>query len=211
MRVYQFIDPDGGLSVLRTKRLRISRLDELNDPFEFLGADLSRREHRRALRATKSEIGKTHGMLCFSKSWHNPVLWGHYAKKHQGLCLGFDMPAKHLRKVSYVTSRLEWPEELSLSFMEQVLYSKFVHWSYEDEYRAWIALDPKEEDEGHFYFPFSDDMKLRQVLVGIESALTRADIQQALSESNSDVEVFKVRAAFRSFRVVRNRNERLWT
>ena len=207
MRVYQFIDPDGGLTVLRTKRLRISRLDRLNDPFEFLGANLSKREHRRALRAMKAEIGKNRGLLCFSKSWHNPVLWGHYARKHQGLCLGFEMSRKHLRQVSYVSSRFEWPDELSLSFTEQVLFSKFVHWSYEDEYRAWIALDPNEIEDGHYYFPFSEDMQLRQVLVGAESTLTRADISQALGAAPGDVEVFKVRAAFRSFSVVRNRNE----
>ena len=37
MRLYQFFSPDGGLAALRTRRLRISRIDRLNDPFEFLG------------------------------------------------------------------------------------------------------------------------------------------------------------------------------
>jgi hypothetical protein len=211
MRVYQFIDPEAGISVLQTKRLRISRLDRLNDPFEFLGANLSRREHRHALRAMKAELGKDRGVLCFSQSWHNPVLWGHYARKHQGICLGFDMPTKHLRQVNYVTSRFSWPDELSLSFIEQVMFSKFVHWSYEDEYRAWISLDHNEAEDGHYYFPFCQDMQLKQVLVGAESTLTRANISMALGAAAEDVEVFKVRAAFRSFRVVRNRNERLWT
>ena len=209
MRVYQFIDPDGGLVVLRTRRLRISRLDKLNDPFEFLGADLSNRKHRKALRATKATLAKSKGLICFSKSWHNPVLWGHYARKHQGICLGFDVPMKHLRQVSYVTSRFPWPDALSLSFMEQVLFSKFVHWSYEDEYRAWAALN--EAEDGHYYCKFSPELELKQVLVGAESRTTRAEVANALGDIAGKVETFKVRAAFRSFRVVRNKNEALWT
>jgi hypothetical protein len=209
MRVYQFMDPDTGLIVLKSRRLRISRLDRLNDPFEFLGADLSNRNHRRALRAMKTTLAKNRGMLCFSKSWRNPVLWGHYAKKHQGLCLGFEMPSKLLTQVNYVTSRFNWPDELTLAFVEKTLVSKFVHWSYEDEYRAWAGLD--EIDDGHYYMNFSAELDLKQVLVGAESLVTRAQIRDALGDLANGVEAFKVRAAFKSFRIVRNKNEKLWT
>lgn len=209
MRVYYFADHVGGLQILRSKRLRISRLDKLNDPFEFLGADLSNRAHRQALRATKRDLAKTSGLLCFSRSWHNPVLWGHYAAKHTGLCLGFDVPIKHLKQVNYVTSRFPWPDELNLGFMEQVLLSKFVHWSYEDEYRTWASLD-KPDTDGHYYCDFSPSLTLKQVLVGAYSTLTRAQILQALGVLTENIEIFKTRPAFRSFRVVRNKDESMW-
>ena len=136
------------------------------------------------------------------------MLWGHYAEKHKGVCVGFDVPTKHLRQVSYVTSRFPWPEQLSQGFMEQVLFSKFVHWSYEDEYRAWASLD--EVDDGQYYVNFSESLRLKQVLVGCESSLTRAEIVDALGDTGKDVESFKVRAAFRSFRIVRNEKAAMW-
>jgi hypothetical protein len=208
MRVYMFASHDGGSAVLKDRRLRISRLDRLNDQFEFLGADLSRREHRRALRNTKRQLAKTRGLLCFSKSWHNPVLWGHYAERHKGVCLGFDLPSNLLTQVRYVTSRFPWPDAPSYEFMQQILLAKFVHWSYEDEYRAWVSLE--EADGEHYYYPFSETLQLKRVLVGSESTFTRREITEALGDLQKTVETFKVRPAFRSFRVVRNQNESLW-
>ena len=87
MRVYHFLKADHGLHDLRHRRLRISRIIELNDPFEFLGIDLSDRTFRQALEETKRQLSDTKGLLCFSKTWRNPVLWGNYADKHRGLCL----------------------------------------------------------------------------------------------------------------------------
>ena len=54
---------------------------ELNDPFEFLGAELSDRNFRKAIKKTKKDLSKTKGILCFSKNWKNPVQWSHYTDK----------------------------------------------------------------------------------------------------------------------------------
>jgi hypothetical protein len=208
VRVYQFFKEPDALSALGKRRLRISRLDRLNDPFEFLGPDLSSPANRRALQETKDEIAKSSGLLCFCASWDNPILWSHYADRHKGLCLGFDMPAG-LEQVRYVVSRFPWPAELSQRFMEQVVMTKFVHWSYEDEYRAWVNLN--DEEEGHYYFPFSPELTLKEVIVGSQSTLTRAEISEALGDLGTGVEAFKVCPAFTSFRMIRNPDENLWT
>ena len=73
MRVYHFVNEQYGLEDLREKRLKIARIMELNDPFEFLGADLSAPDIRAAMKATKEVLAKTTGILCFSKNWKNPV------------------------------------------------------------------------------------------------------------------------------------------
>lgn len=208
MRVYHFLTEKYGLKVLRERRLKISRLSELNDPFEFLGADLSNPELRKALQRTKAKLSETRGLLCFSKGWHNPVLWGHYADKHRGVSLGFDMPKIPPRKVSYVTSRLSWPPVVNEAFFERLLFTKFSHWSYEDEYRAYLSLDTA--IDGIYYADFSDALILKQVIVGPESKITRAQVSAALGDLDNSVEVFKTRAAFRSFRIVRNKKDALW-
>jgi hypothetical protein len=38
MRLYHFIRERFGLEAIRDSRLKISRINELNDPFEFLGS-----------------------------------------------------------------------------------------------------------------------------------------------------------------------------
>ena len=208
MRLFYFVNEEYGLKDIRERRLKISRIAQLNDPFEFLGADLSNRDHRLSLSRTKARLSEKHGLLCFAKSWHNPVQWSHYADNHRGLCLGFDIPDNLPRQVSYVNSRFNWPSVVDESFMVQLLFTKFSHWSYEDEYRLYTTLD--DCDGGLYYYDFGDTLTLKQVIVGAASGITRAQLAEALGSLSESVEAFKARAAFKSFRVVRNRNARLW-
>jgi hypothetical protein len=57
---------------------------------------------------------------------------------------------------------------------------------------------------------FDDQVALREVIVGHRSAIARADIAQALGTLASQVTTYKARLAFRSFDVVRQKNDRLW-
>ena len=209
VRVFHFLNEEFGLKDLTERRLKIARIAELNDPFEFLGVDLSDRNFRRAMKATKETLSKSKGLLCFSKNWQNPVLWGHYAEKHRGICLGFDMPHVPPTKVDYVKTRIPKPQVFDEAFMKKLLLTKFIHWAYEEEYRAYVSLE--EEVEGLYYADFSDSLVLRQVIVGDQSRLTRRQISAVLGDLNARVEVFKARAAFTSFDVVRNKDDSLWT
>jgi hypothetical protein len=208
MRLFYFVNEEYGLKDIRERRLKISRIAQLNDPFEFLGADLSNRNHRLSLNRTKSRLSEKHGLLCFTKNWHNPVQWSHYADHHRGICLGFDIPDNLPRQVSYVNSRFNWPSVIDESFMVQLLFTKFSHWSYEDEYRLYTTLE--DCDSGLYYYDFGSTLTLKQVIVGAESGITRAQLAEALGSLSNSVETFKARASFKSFRVVRNKNASLW-
>jgi hypothetical protein len=208
MRVFHFLNVEFGLKDLAERRLKIARIMELNDPFEFLGAELSNRERRAGLRLTKKSLSQANGLLCFAKSWHNPVLWGHYADKHRGMCFGFDIPDDLAEQVSYVNSRFRWPIALDEHFVKRLLFTKFAHWSYEDEYRVYVSLE--NEENGLYFAEFSEKLTLKQVIVGSESTVSRSQLTDALGELRSGVEVFKARAAFKSFRVVENEKPSLW-
>ena len=208
MLVYHFLNSYYGLKDIRERRLRISRLMELNDPFEFLGVDLSDREFRKAMKETKAQLSKSKGLLCFSKTWTNPLLWGHYADKHRGICLGFEVSSDFLGKVDYVKERLSKPDILNEEFMKKVLFTKFEHWKYEQEYRVYIQLE--EEVDENYYADFSDQIQLKRVIVGSESDVSRSQIKEVLGTLSDDVEIFKARAGFKAFEVVRNKNEKLW-
>lgn len=208
MLVYHFVNAHYGLDDLRNRRLKIARIMELNDPFEFLGVDLSDRQFRWALRKMKTELSTSKGILCFCKTWTNPVVWGHYADRHRGVCLGFEVPSSVLNKVDYVDSRLPRPDVLDEAFVKKLLLTKFSHWQYEQEYRVFVQLE--EDINGLYYSKFSDQLTLKRVIVGDQSSISRAEVSDALADLGTQVEVFKARAAFKSFNVVRNRDETMW-
>ena len=46
MLVYHLLPEKFALGNLRLRRLKVARLDDMNDPFELLGATLQKKEHR---------------------------------------------------------------------------------------------------------------------------------------------------------------------
>jgi hypothetical protein len=217
MRIYHFVNQKFGLEDLQNKRLKIATFSDLNDPFELLGPGSGDREIRRAFEKTKDKLSLNRGMLCFSKHWKNPVQWSHYADKHRGLCLGFDMPDKYLTPVTYCAKRLE-PDINTLrggggraqTEMLRILSTKYSHWRYENEVRCFIRLSEQDASKGVYFCHFSKSLALREVIVGHNSTLSRAKIGEAIGENKSEVSICKARLAFRSFRIVRQRNEKLW-
>ena len=63
-----------------------------------------------------------------------------------------------------------------------------------------------EEINGLYYFNFSDELKLKEVIVGVCSYVTRSKIEDTLGEMDGSVEIFKVRSDFRAFVVVKDQN-----
>lgn len=200
MRVYHFLSLEYGLKDLREKRLKISEAKSLNDPFEFLGVDLSDKVTREKIEKLKEEFAKYFGLICFSKSWKNPVQWAHYANKHEGICLGFEIPDKRLKKVKYVDERLSLSTPMRQDEFRELFLTKFSHWSYEEEYR--VFLDLTEQEDGLYYENFSKEMILKQVIIGVKSSITEENVQDAFGKG--EIEIFKVRSAFKSFSMVRS-------
>ncbi|WP_169819440.1 DUF2971 domain-containing protein [Pseudohongiella acticola] len=196
---------------IKERRLKVARILELNDPFEFLGANLKDREFRRAMNNIKEKLSETKGLLCFSKTWNNPVLWSHYADHHRGVCLEFEIPEKNLSKVDYVEERIQYSGDIDTSLMRRFLTTKFEHWSYEQEYRAFIGLDLESAEDGLYFMDFDDNLVLKSVIIGHSSLVTRLDVSTALGSIKGEVETFKARAAFTRFEVIRNENENRWT
>ena len=67
-----------------------------------------------------------------------------------------------------------------------------------------MSLDDCEESEGHYFKPFSDDLVLREIYIGLSSPITRKMLTAAI-ERRHDVHVVKTRAAFQGFEVVKNK------
>jgi hypothetical protein len=206
VRVYKFLTTEYGLKSLRERRLKITQLDELNDPFELAPFDLSNRVLRRAVKMVSTHFENGRGMLCFSANWRDPVIWAHYADKHRGVCLGFEIPdnGELWRPVRYVSHRLKFPK-ISLTgndtyITEQLLFTKYANWQYEEEIRFFAEL--KDEDNGKYYKDFDESLRLVEVIAGVRCRATKEAIQNELGEAERGIRLIKARAGFKRFEVV---------
>lgn len=231
LRLYHFTPSIHGISNLVKRRVKISLIPELNDPFELVGCDLSEKLWRDTMNQQKRQMGNEFGLVCFSRTWTDPVQWGHYADRHQGICCGFDVDPGHATQVSYVRSRSPVPNIEDLenldpnnlddenaaklkAFLGPLLFTKFAHWSYEDEFRMFARLTDFEtgaDDRKLFFMDFDQGLTLKEVIVGAESKLKPSDVADALKGYSEKIAVTKARPAFRSFKIVKQKKKALWT
>jgi hypothetical protein len=186
--------------------MKIARVADLNDPFELLAANLGgNKQLRKAMRDWRNELNKTTGLLCFSRDWYSPVLWSHYADKHRGICLGFELNDKHAEPVDYVEERLIMRGD-RLAFDESVvrklLKTKYVHWSYEREVRVFVRLDPATAERGLYFSEFSNDLRLTEVIMGPLCEISIERVRHLVGSMYPDAQVLRARLAFKSFNVV---------
>ena len=217
MRVYHFINKEYGLEDIRSRHLKVATINELNDPFDIFPVVASNKNIRHAFKYLRKILTDRLGFLCFSSDWHNPVQWSHYADKHMGLCLGFDFPDENLSKIVYSrkllnidTEKILADQSFALEASKKLLSTKYSDWRYESELRAFINLQSLVSKNGKYFTKFDDDLKLKQVIVGLNSTLSRSELKDTLGDLSSTIEVFKTRLAFKSFRVVKQRNQGLW-
>ena len=212
MRVYYLTGAAFALSNLALRRIKIARFADLNDPFELLAVDLADKDHRKAFRASKDQINQDQGLICLSKSWRNPLLWGHYAEKHTGMALGFEVPEKLLAPVIYAKKPLRIPIDkqtnsprLTEGLVNQLLRTKFADWKYEEEMRLFVQLNHTTKESGLYFYDFSKDLQLREVVLGPRCELPISRIRSLVAGFTPAVEVIKARIAFRSFSVVKHK------
>lgn len=203
MRVYHFLPAVHALEDIQRKRITISEIDQLNDPFELWCVSQEDQRLRPALREYKKEMSKRFGMICFCKQWHNPLLWSHYADKRRGMCLGFDVDDRKLVPVNYVKDRPALRMPLTQENADQLLFTKYLDWHYEEELRNWFQFDKRED--GHYFYPFDGFVQLREVIAGPLCTASEDRIKEALRDYPEGVSVIKARLAFKTFQVVKNR------
>jgi hypothetical protein len=202
MRAYKFLDEKFGIKSLHEKRLKISVLDDLNDPFELLPYQMTDRNKRAALNATRRQVASNRGLLCFSATWKDPVLWAHYANKHKGLCLAFDVPEEACKAVTYERRRLNLPAKPSLPDAEALIFTKYVNWQYEQELRIWVALNTCEN--GLYFADFGPTLKLEKIIAGARCLLSEREIAAEIESLAEKVTIIKARAGFKEFEIVKD-------
>ncbi len=210
MRGYYLTNKHWALEAIKLRRVKLSLFNEMNDPFELLGMELRTKKDRDEFHQLKEEMNQTIGVLCFSRSWNNPVLWSHYGDRHRGLCLGFDLLDDWIFDVSYEGERLK--EEIESELLERdhetlghkLLITKYEHWRYEDEVRMVLNLNDSVHEKGMYFLPFCNALYLREVIIGARRDLSPKDVRKVISSQDNNVRLTQGRLAFRSYRIVKN-------
>ena len=189
--------------------MKISRYEDLNDPFELLAGNLGEKELRCAVAAMKKEFHETKGIICFSLAWENPVLWSHYADKHKGMALGFDIPDKYASVIKYSSERVPIAyvnhdplQGVEPDYVTKLTMTKYKHWEYENEIRMHIGLDEGTVEDGLYFMPFSSELKLKEVVLGHNCTIPIGRVRTLLSDLNNSAKATKARLAFNAFKVV---------
>ena len=210
MKAYHFISSKYALEALQKNSLKISLLNDLNDPFELYGVDLSDPKHRSGFEKFKNELSKKFGILCLSKSFDNPLLWSHYADRHRGVAIEIEADDDFFMSVSYEPKKiyLDIKSKLAsggLTFEDAqlILSTKFEQWKYEDEVRIFCDLMDPPSSEGLHFYKLKGDVRPIRMILGALCNLSLDEIKRALPEGAS-IKVAKAQLAFDSYSVVIN-------
>lgn len=219
MIVYHFISSEFALKALRDRRLKISRINELNDPFQFCAADFCDSDTGIKLEAFKNHVNERYGIICFSDAYQDPVLWSHYADGHRGVALVFDIPDDKALRVNYQPERFDWDADAAIqrggfdeSDLNQFISTKFSSWRYENEIRMTCGLNDhfcQIDSKGKkVYFESLslesfglDSLKLIGLIRGIRCDLNPMDIASELLAADT-LSVQDTQLDLSSFRII---------
>lgn len=188
-RVYKFTTAKYGISNVRDRRLKLSTIDDLNDPFDLAPLDITDPDIRRAQEALVVFYRKRVGLLCFSRNWDNLLLWSHYGDAHKGICCGFDIAdgtpdANYDTDVLYQPNVLQItrPTDVNFDLASRMLRTKHESWSYEQEVRMFVGLDNPPDSNGLRWANFGPLVEFKEVIIGSQAdPSVTDDVRQALN------------------------------
>jgi hypothetical protein len=164
-----------GIGNLEMKRLKLTKIEELNDPFDLCPLDISDPAISEAADALRSQLWTTKAILCFSRNWDNLLLWSHYGASHTGICLGFDIAEgepgdNYDTDVLYQPNllKIRRPEDANFDLANRLLRTKHESWSYEQEVRMFANLNDPRDAAGLNWIEFGPILELKEVIIGAQ-------------------------------------------
>jgi len=204
---YHFTKAQHAIDDIEHRCIKVTRVSEANDPFEFEGYNVNDPHVRSAIRNIKAEMDEKLRLLCFSNNWASAALWAHYARNHTGICLGFWAKRGTLLDVIYAKDRVDGGFKgqvvLSPKMKELLITVKAKVWEYEGEIRRCVSVDETFEAKGRQFFRFDDTLKLSEVILGERCDVNLNDIRALVSKRHGPrVAVYQARSAWASFNMV---------
>jgi Protein of unknown function (DUF2971) len=211
LRVYHMMEAKWALVAIKNQRLKVSRFENLNDPFELFALNRHTQAARKASKKFAADFNATQGLLCFGADWSNAVMWSHYGDKHKGICLGFDVRRTLLQRIEYKDKRVRAalgsdPAKaiLTPALQNQLACIKAKAWEYEEEWRRFVDLASTVPEPPLHFVSFDVEMQLKEVILGDRCLQDLNSVRKLVAAQSPSAVAFKARLAYRSFRVVLN-------
>lgn len=213
MRLYHMTRLETAMKfIIPARRLRISQFGTLNDPFELLSSYIAGKDGRHLSAYLHSHWGRSIGIVSMVKHWKSPLMWGHYAENHTGICLGFDVIENGPVEVEYVQERREFTLDKSKpmrgiteELLRQLVSTKYSQWAYEEEWRVFHNIKQPEAD-GYSYWNFGPTLQLREIVLGARCKASQLELAEVVHDNEFDVKIIKTRAAFKAFEMATARH-----
>ncbi len=210
MRLYYMTSAKVAEIILKERRLKLSRFSEANDPFELRVIDARDRDARKYIELIYNYFEKNVGFICFGATWESPIMWAHYAEKHTGVALGFDVaPDNLVTEISYTDEKVQVPfgpnlpqHGLSKELLTQVQKTKSIDWKYEREYRVETILSARDPTTQLYYVDFGSQIQLREVIIGHRCDWTTTKARNLVGIVELPVRILKARPALGKFKMV---------
>jgi len=212
-RLYHFTAAKYAFNNLRNRRLKIAQLDDLNDPFELKSVNLCNPVHAQAFdgidkfefEGFKAGMARRFGVLCFSEDKADVLQWAHYADRHKGICLGFDVSGSEGKfgRVQYAAERFPFPEQLDAAFMWKLLSTKSEQWKCEKEWRVFLELKEGiwNQCAGRvlYFADFGSELVLREVILGAANKNAASKVDAAIQGYPGTVRVARMHLSCGTF------------
>ncbi len=210
IRLYRFMGLKNALKSIEERRFRVGRLLELNDPFEWRFGVMGIVSDKEIfvnplIKSFLEEIHSERGILCFSETAEDSVLWSHYADGHRGVAFEVDhfLDPDRVGKVKYSNKlplvdvkRLHQKEGVN-EYLEELLkvlpLRKARGWEYEKEYRVYIDISKCETSGGHYFLEIPENF-LTRVILGVRCEIDENYVRRALKNAGlKDTEVVRAK------------------
>jgi hypothetical protein len=202
---YHFLSSNHAIHDLERGILRVSLIDDLNDPFEIMPYfSKENRKHYNNFLKIRQSFAEEYGIICFSMGYSNPLLWGHYGDKHKGIALGLNILHHELIEVEYHKKRLEIPFSNinvndSKSIMSDLIQIKYKTWEYEQERRIIVKLKDCALIDENYFISLKDNFEVAQIILGSKFTYNEKDLMNLSKRYGA--KIIPTKLAKRSFEI----------
>lgn len=213
--LYRYFTAEAALHTIENRNLRIGRLKEMNDAFEWRPAIEGLVDTQQAGEVSEqcienwiNEQHSKHGFISFSEIADEPLLWAHYADKHSGICLEFK--ADNFEDTVCIDYKSPRPlldmnklndEAHTLPFLKRLFKTKSKNWEYEREVRSLLPLENRDTNKGSYFIPIPDGA-LKRVILGYRCPQEESYIESSLKKAGFDASVTRARLSHTEYKVL---------
>jgi Protein of unknown function (DUF2971) len=220
--LYRYLDYEAAIKTIEKRRFRVGRIKEFNDPFEWrLGIEGIVPEGEEFAQTVMDsfidDMNSQFGIICFSSTCVDSVLWAHYADNHQGMAFEVEhtLDPEALSEVTYSNDRplfdanelhrlcdfSDWSQYFG-PLLKKVLHQKALGWSYEKEHRVHVELAKCEASSGHYFRQIPDEF-LKRVILGFRCPIDVPYVRKALDQAGlGATEVLRARMDQRTYQIL---------